>query len=118
MKYFVNGFAKPNMTSRPQTGSWQLRTVFFPSVEQIVELNPYAVGLHHVVHDHYTDPRPPPNQSGGLLNGTMWSIVNHFKCKDKAGNEAEIELKNKVPNLSADIENGKVALRTRDFGTV
>jgi hypothetical protein len=70
------------------------------------------------VHDQYTDPRPPANQSGGLFNGTMWSIANHFKCKDKAGKEAEIELKNKVPNLSADIENGKVALRTKDFGTV
>lgn len=71
------------------------------------------------VHDQkYIDPRPPANQSGGLFSGTMWSIANHFKCKDKAGTEREIELKNKVPNLSADIEKGKVVLRTKDFGTV
>jgi hypothetical protein len=62
--------------------------------------------------EDYLDPGPPKS---GV---TMWSKENHFKCKDKTGTEREIELINKVPNLSADMKNGKLVLRTKEFGTV
>jgi hypothetical protein len=60
----------------------------------------------------YINPGPPKS---GV---TMWSKANHFKCKDKTGTDREIELINKVPNLSADMKNGKLVLRTKEFGTV
>jgi len=60
----------------------------------------------------YINPGPPKS---GV---TMWSKENHFKCKDKTGTDREIELINKVPNLSADMKNGKLVIRTKEFGTL
>jgi hypothetical protein len=55
----------------------------------------------------------------GLGGGTMYATANHFKCVDKDGKEREIELISTNVNESAGIEkNGKLAIRTKDFGTV
>jgi hypothetical protein len=64
--------------------------------------------------ESYINPGPPKS---GV---TMWSKENHFQCKDKTGTQREIELINKVPNLSVDFDhkNGRVVIKTRDFGTV
>jgi hypothetical protein len=48
-------------------------------------------------------------------SGTAYAPANHFECTDKAGKKREIEListKNAVP------EGQKVAIKTKDFGTV
>jgi hypothetical protein len=72
----------------------------------------YGIVLSGLQGDDYIDPGPPKS---GV---TMWSKANHFKCKDKTGMEREIELTNKVPNLSADVKNGKLVIATKEFGTL
>jgi ankyrin repeat protein len=52
------------------------------------------------------------------LSGTMSASTNHFKCKARTGKEVEIELVSTNPNVNAGIEHGKVAIRTKMFGTV
>ncbi|MGA2905856.1 MAG: hypothetical protein ABSD98_18680 [Candidatus Korobacteraceae bacterium] len=49
---------------------------------------------------------------GPGLSGTIRAVANHFECKDKMAGERELELE------SVGIENGKVAIRTKKFGTV
>jgi hypothetical protein len=71
-----------------------------------------GIVMNGVADNVYINPGPPKS---GV---TMWSKANHFKRKDKAGTEREIELINKVPNLSADMKNEKVVIRTKEFGTV
>lgn len=44
--------------------------------------------------------------------GTMRASADHFRCIDKAKKEVEIEL------VSTGLEGGKVAIRTKQFGTV
>ena len=51
-------------------------------------------------------------------SGSASATANHFKCKDKDGKEVEIELISKDSSKNAGLENGKVAIRTKDFGTV
>jgi hypothetical protein len=78
-----------------------------------------GIQLSGLANSTYIDPTPPKSTGGGSpFSGTMWSSANHFSCTDKTGKEREIALINKVPNLSADIKDGKVVIRTRDFGTV
>jgi hypothetical protein len=55
---------------------------------------------------------------GTGFSGTMHATANHFQCKDKAGKKREIELISTDTNMNVGIENGKVAIRTKDFGTV
>lgn len=79
----------------------------------------FGIGMSGVTDSAYINPTPPKSATGGGLSGTMWSKANHFKCKDKAGTEREIELINKVPDLSVDIsKTGKLVIMTKDFGTV
>jgi hypothetical protein len=68
--------------------------------------------LNGIVGSVYISPRSPKSDV------SMWSVANHFNCTKKTGTEIEIALLNKVPNLSTDTKNGKVAIRTRDFGTI
>jgi TonB family protein len=49
---------------------------------------------------------------GSGFSGTMSASANHFRCTGMAHEEVEIEL------ISAGVDNGKVAIRTRRFGTV
>jgi TonB family protein len=50
---------------------------------------------------------------GGKLTGTITAAANHFECSDDAGDEGvNVEL------TSAELENGKVAIRTKNFGTI
>jgi hypothetical protein len=46
------------------------------------------------------------------LSGTMTASANHLKCVNKANKEVEIEI------ASVEAANGKVAIRTKQFGTV
>lgn len=46
------------------------------------------------------------------LAGGVSSTTDHFKCTDKTKAQVEIEL------VSTGLENGKVAIRTKKFGTV
>jgi hypothetical protein len=55
---------------------------------------------------------------GSGFSGTMTASANHFRCVDKIGKEREIELINNDPSRNAGIENGKVAIRTKNFGVV
>jgi TonB family protein len=52
------------------------------------------------------------------LRGTMSASANHFKCKNGEGSQVDIELVSADPNVNARLENGKVAIRTKKFGTV
>jgi hypothetical protein len=56
---------------------------------------------------------PNPN-----FSGTMSASANHFRCKDKAGKQREIELISLDPAKNAQVEGGKVAILTKDFGKV
>jgi len=56
--------------------------------------------------------------TGAGLSGTMSASANHFECKNKTGKEVEIELISANPSVNAGLENGKVAIRTKMFGTV
>jgi hypothetical protein len=53
----------------------------------------------------------------GGLSGTMSASANHFRCKNKTGNEVEIDLISSDPNVNAGVEDGKIAIRTKMFGT-
>lgn len=46
------------------------------------------------------------------FSGTVTGTANHFTCINKAKKEVEIALK------SVGLENGKVAIRTKEFGTI
>lgn len=72
-------------------------------------------------------PRPLTKEDGltcsftqdlSTSGGTMYATANHFKCTDKQGKEVEIELINTDPNKNSGVEDGKVAIKTKDFGTV
>jgi len=49
---------------------------------------------------------------GGELTGTITGVAYHFECGDDAGDEGDVEL------TSAELENGKIAIRTKNFGTI
>ena len=49
---------------------------------------------------------------GPGLSGSMKANGNHFECTDKLGNRRAIELK------SVGVVDGKVEIKTEDFGTV
>ena len=55
---------------------------------------------------------------GANFSGTMSATANHFKCSDRTGGKIEIELISIDPSRNAYVQNGKVAIRTKDFGTV
>jgi len=81
----------------------------------------FGIVMSGVGDSAYINPTPPKSTSGGGgLSGTMWSKANHLTCKDKTGAEKEIELINKVPNLSVDLDtknkNERVVLKTKEFG--
>ena len=46
------------------------------------------------------------------LGGNMTSAANHFDCADKEGKKRSIELE------SVGLVDGKVAIKTKNFGTV
>jgi ankyrin repeat protein len=56
--------------------------------------------------------------AGYGLSGSMSASANHFKCKGRTGKEVEIELISSDPSVNAGLEDGKVAIRTKMFGTV
>jgi len=52
---------------------------------------------------------------GSGFTGRMSASANHFACIDKTGKNVEIELVSSDPHLNAGLENGKVAIRTKNL---
>jgi len=55
---------------------------------------------------------------GSPSGGTVSASANHFICLDKMKKEVEIELASKDPNINVIAKDGKIAIRTKKFGTV
>jgi len=55
---------------------------------------------------------------GSGFSGSASASANHFRCVDETGENREIELVSKDPNENVGIENGKVAIKLKNFGTV
>jgi uncharacterized protein len=53
-----------------------------------------------------------------LSGGTVSGSANHFACSDKMGKKREIELKSNDPSTNVKEGNRKLAILTKDFGTV
>jgi hypothetical protein len=52
------------------------------------------------------------------FTGTVKVAANHFKCIDKTGKEREIELISTDPAEEVIHEDGKIAINTKEFGTI